>query len=222
MLAKRFFKKIYLPYFIVLMPLSIMAQVATEHQVRTTGADSLLTRQHGKPIPPPEAARNTSTISARLAPCSGTTTISGCNGNVTINKNCLQSNQYFSYAYYHSQWGNLACFARTDQNCNITTEGWGMCLDYNKDVPQIGGSGCYTTYYRTTDFTCVGITALQASQILWLMNNAAAWGLDVTNQNGREALNEVIWQITNPTQWGCGAMCNAAKAAVTTPYTNIT
>ena len=221
MLAKFFFNKSCFLLFGLFMPMWVMAQIPTDNQVRTPASDGSLIQGHGKPIPPPEAARNTGTISARLAPCSGTTTINGCRGNVNINKNCLQSNQYFSYAYYHTQWGNIACFAQTDQNCNISTEGWGMCLDYNKDVPQVGGVGCYTTYHRTTDFTCVGITALQASQILWLMNNAAAWGLNMANQDDRETLNEVIWSITNPTQWGCGAMCNAAKAAVTVPYTNI-
>jgi hypothetical protein len=207
---------------IFLLPTTISAQVETPKEKHVIIPEDTDNQRHGKPIPPPDAVRrNTSAIVSRLAPCSGTTTINGCRGNVSINKNCLQSDQYFTYAYYHTQWGNIACFARTDQNCNISTEGWGMCLDYNKDVPNVTASGCYTTYYRTTDLTCAGLTALEASQILWIMSNAAAWGLNMANQNDRETLNEVIWQITNPTNWSCGSMCAAAKAAVTTPYTDI-
>ncbi len=173
-----------------------------------------------KQIPPPEAFRgNNSTISARFAPCTGTVNIAGCNGTKTINKSCLQSDQYFTYDYYGA--GNLACFARTDQNCNITTEGWGMCLDYNLNVPNIGASGCYTTYYRTSDLACTGLTTLQASQILWMMNNALAWGYDVNVRSGRTNLNAFIWQITNPSLFSCGSFCAAAKAAVTTPYSDI-
>lgn len=61
------------------MPIWLMAQIPTDNQVRTTASDGSLIQGHGKPIPPPEAARNrnTGTILARLAPCSGTTTING-------------------------------------------------------------------------------------------------------------------------------------------------
>lgn len=217
---------------ICLIPSFLLAQIKVtneEHTKAEVSIDDTLPHGRlihgepkGKPIPPPEDARNTNQdITARLAACSGTTVINGCKGSVTINKSCLQSNQYFTYAYYHTQWGNIACFARTDQSCNITTEGWGMCLDYNKSVPQIGANGCYTTYYRTTDLTCAGLTPLEASRILWVMSNATAWGLNMANQNDREALNEVIWQITNPSDWPCQSMCAAAQAAVTTPYTDI-
>jgi hypothetical protein len=180
----------------------------------------------GKLIPPPEANRNIRpAIGLRGAVCTGTQTINGCNGPATINRSCVQANQYFSYARYHTNTilGNLACFARTDQNCNISTEGWGMCLNFTKAVPAVSASTCYTTYRLTTDLTCIGITPLQASQILWIMNNAVAYGLNVSNESDRELLNKSIWGITNPSlTWAATLpMAIAAKKAVTTAYPNI-
>jgi hypothetical protein len=105
-----------------------------------------------------------------------------------------------------------------------------MCLNYQKHVPYTWDAAdnaffgaCPSTYRRTTDISCVGISTLDASRILWMMDNAAAWGLDVNTEQGRIGLNAQIWHITNPTTFPCSTsnMCVAATAAVTTPYTNI-
>jgi hypothetical protein len=201
-------------------PPSVSAQVSAPNNRSNTGlmtGDSIKPHYH-KNIPLPNTATpRPSANGLTEAACSGTQTINGCNGSTVIDKSCLPTDRYFSYDYYG--WGNLACFAYTDASCNITPIGWGMCLNYDLDVPQI--SGCYTTYYRTTDLTCTGLTRLQASRILWLMDNAAAWGLDVNTIDGRADLNWMIWQITNPSQFPCTAMCQAAQTAVTTPYSDI-
>jgi hypothetical protein len=215
-----------LKFFLILsflcMPFFFFAQIVGKEYDKVVNVISLDTVRlpNGKPLPPPKDNRNTpSTISARSMVCPGTTTINGCNGSITINNSCLQPNQYFVYDHYSNV--NLACFARTDQNCNITTEGWAMCLNYPKHGPQ--STNCYSTYTRSNDLACAGINSLQASQILWMMSNAAAWGLDVSTLAGKEALNEAIWGITDNQDWPCnaGGICAASKSNVTTPYTNI-
>lgn len=191
-----------------LFPTIVLAQVSSAEDT---------SRLHiSKPIPTqiqsPPATEN---FPATESLCSGTVSINGCSGVQTINRNQVQSDSYFAYNYYGS--GNIACIAYADATCNITPIGWALCLNNTLDVPFLYTS----TFTRSSDFSCAGITALQASRILWIMEHAAAYGINVNTAIGRIDLNNAVWQITNPTAFPCTAICNAATRNVTTPYNDI-
>jgi hypothetical protein len=97
------------------LPLSIEAQTPlTLENAKTvlTPMDTFI-QPPTKRAPLLDRTRMTRPVATlRGAACSGTATFSGCRSTITINKTCLQPDQYFSYDYYQCTEYSLFCSNR--------------------------------------------------------------------------------------------------------------
>ena len=118
--------------------------------------------------------------------------------------------------------GSRFCIAELDGSCNIAYNGLAMCIDPNGLIPNVPSNAAaleYTrnTYNNVTLSTGVTISALKASQLLYIICNFSE------SDDWAASVKQAIWYILEPVLAGSmdtGGFAAAAMANVTTPYSN--
>ncbi len=123
----------------------------------------------------------------------GSTSWTSCNGTTSSNSNLSSNISYNTVASYRP------CGIELDGSCNVSAVEFWHCIDGHLDIPT-----AYTRYTRT-NYSGVGISALQAARLNWIVCNYAY------NQSG---VAQAVWAITNTTGGLRNTIYNQAVSAV--------
>ncbi len=160
----------------------------------------------------------------------GSLSWTSCDGNVLSSSNLYTNTAYSTNSSYRP------CGIEVDDNCNVTAIDTWHCIDYHLDIPN-----AYTQYTRT-NYSGVGLSALQAARLNWIICNYpfnqsgvayAVWAITETGGERNAIYNEAVSAITSADgsqnslvfykssvstiqdmiQWECQSSCNITARA---------
>lgn len=155
-------------------------------------------------------------------PCGpGIVMTEGCNGQaMTLNKSFLNTDRYIALHGNCGAGSSIlpACLAYVDDNCEVESDEYAFCFDYNK-ASGLGAGFNPGTVQFITQIGIDGIstlTPLKAARISWVFEHLSDYGLDIDNSTHRRALQLISWKIINPNEPGVQAFScdNAALPRV--------
>ncbi|HMT72036.1 MAG TPA: hypothetical protein PKD16_17840, partial [Saprospiraceae bacterium] len=128
----------------------------------------------------------------------GTLTFTDCNGNV-VTRSGLETGKAYPITS-----ATVPCGFEVSSTCTVTNIDYWHCLDGNLSAP-----GPYTAY-DLTNYTGLGLTALAAARIAWIICNYGAPTTDT------DPVSAALWYLTG-TGGSANTVYNAAVNAVSSP-----
>ena len=142
------------------------------------------------------------------APCGpGLVMTTSCEGqNMTLNKGLLNQERFIALHGNCGAGSSIlpACLAYVDEDCNVFSEEYAFCFDYNK-ASGLGSGFSPGTVQFTTQVGIDGIDGLdplKAARISWVFEHLDDYGLTLTNSTHRRAMQLISWKIINPNEPG--------------------